>query len=91
MPEIWLKILNEIQPQIDKQKQEIKSLEKDLDQNFLGKYKQRRADKIYPVFVPAVEKSCGGCRMELPSASLERLKNKGFLECEHCGRIIYNS
>lgn len=88
--EAYEKKSEELAPRIEKLKQDIKSLEKDLDATCLAKYKQRRDDKIYPVFVPMLDKTCGGCRMEIPSASLEKLKNQGFLECEHCRRIIYN-
>ena len=77
-------------PQIEKLKQEIKKLEPSIDPMFLQKYKQRRQDKVFPIFVPVIDKACGGCRMELPSASIDKLKRNGFLECEHCRRIIYN-
>ena len=80
---------SELLPEIEKKKQEIKKLESGIDPVYLAKYKQRRADKIYPVLVPLIDKTCGGCRMELPSASLQKLKENGFLECEHCRRIIY--
>ncbi len=77
-------------PEIEKLKQDIKKIEAKMDPTFLQKYKQRRQDKVFPIFVPVVDKACGGCRMELPSASIDRLKRNGFLECEHCRRIIYN-
>ena len=80
---------SEIMPEIEKKRQEIKKLESGIDPVYLAKYKQRRADKMYPVLVPLIDKTCGGCRMELPSASLQKLKENGFLECEHCRRIIY--
>ena len=80
---------SELMPEIEKKRQEIKKLESGIDPVYLAKYKQRRADKIYPVLVPLLDKTCGGCRMELPSASLQKLKENGFLECEHCRRIIY--
>lgn len=84
------KLNDEIKPLIEQKQNEIKKLEKGVDPTLLSKYKQRRADKIYPVFVPMSDKTCGGCRMEIPTASIERLKNQGFLECEHCRRIIYS-
>ncbi len=80
---------SELMPEIEKKRQEIKKLESGIDPVYLAKYKQRRADKMYPVLVPLIDKTCGGCRMELPSASLQKLKENGFLECEHCRRIIY--
>lgn len=87
--ELYDKKSEEVEPLIAEKQQAIKSLESDIDATILAKYKQRRADRIFPVFVPCQDKACGGCRMELPSASLAKLKSNGFLECEHCRRIIY--
>lgn len=78
-----------LMPQIEKIKDELKKLEGGIDATLLARYKQKRQDRIYPVFVPCVEKNCGGCRMELASASLQTLKSDGIIECEHCRRIIY--
>lgn len=80
-----------LNPEIEKTTKEVKALESSIDPSMLAKYKQKRQDRIYPVFVPCMDKACGGCRMELPSASLSLLKKEGILECEHCRRIIYNT
>ena len=83
------KLANELNPKITELKDNLQKLESGIDANLLAKYKQRRADKIFPVYVPLTDKACGGCRMELASASLEKIKKDGILECEHCRRIIY--
>lgn len=88
--EAYDKEIEKIMPELEAKREEIKKLEKGVDAEILAKYKQRRADKIYPVFVKLKDKACGGCRMEIPSASIQKLKEKGFLECEHCRRIIYS-
>ena len=88
--EAYEKTLQKISPLIEEKTKEVKILEANVDATLLAKYKQRRADKIYPVFVPLNDKSCGGCMMELPSASIKKLKDNGFLECEHCRRVIYD-
>lgn len=79
-----------IKPQAEEKAKDLKKLEANIDAKILAKYKQKRQDRIYPVFVPCIDKTCGGCRMELPSASLSILKKDGILECEHCRRIIYS-
>ncbi len=79
-----------LEPKIQEKTKEVKKLEAGIDPSILAKYKQRRTDNIFPVFVPCIDKACGGCRMELPYANLSTLKSKGVLECEHCRRIIYN-
>lgn len=80
-----------LQPEIEEKTKAVKKLENDIDPTILAKYKQRRQDNIFPVFVPCIDKACGGCRMELPYANLATLKTKGVLECEHCRRIIYSN
>ena len=77
-----------ILPKIEEIKKELTNLEKDIDPTALEKYKKRREKQ--PVFVPLLDKSCGGCQTEMPLASLEKLKTQGYLDCEYCGRIIYN-
>ena len=87
--ELYDKEVAEKSPEISLKTEEVKKLESSLDATLLANYKHKRQDKIYPVFVPCVDKACGGCRMELPSASYANLKQSGMMECEHCRRIIY--
>lgn len=75
-------------PEIDKIKKELQSLEKDVDLKLLTRYKQLRGDKIYPVFVKLIDRSCGGCRMERSEAEIDKIKNQGYMECENCHRIM---
>lgn len=78
-----------LKPLIEQKEKEVKALEGNIDSNLLAKYKQKRQEKIHTVFVPCIDKMCGGCSMELPLASISTLKKNGILECEHCRRIIY--
>jgi len=74
---------------IHKLKRELAELEKNVDGKLLAKYKELRSDKKFPIFVPLMGHSCGGCSMELPIAKFDKLKTTGILECENCHRIIY--
>ena len=76
-------------PEINKLKSHLQELEKQLDANFVTKYKSLKQDGKFPVIVPLIEKRCGGCRMELPSGQIEIIKQKGKLECPSCKRLIY--
>lgn len=78
-----------IKPKVEEIKKQMHSLEKDIDATLLAKYKQIRQDRIFPVFVPLNNNACGGCSMEMPAALMEKLKSKGYLECEQCRRYIY--
>ncbi len=76
-------------PEIENINQKKLELEKLIEKNKLEKYKLMKKDGIFPVLVPLVDKRCGGCRVELSSVALDKLKNDGIGECEQCGRIIY--
>lgn len=76
-------------PEINKLKEKMQNLEKSLDASIVARYKTLKQDGIFPVFVPLVDKRCGGCRMELPSGAIEKLKNAKKLECPSCRRLIY--
>lgn len=76
-------------PQIEQIQRKMQEMEKKIDPKILAKYKQLRQDKIFPVVVPLNGFSCGGCSMEIPSALISRLKDRGYLECEHCRRYIF--
>lgn len=78
------------QPKLDEIKNKMIEMQSKLDSADFAKYKALRQDNIFPVYVPLIQDSrCGGCRIELPSNNLERLKKLGKLECEQCRRIIY--
>lgn len=64
-------------------------LEKTIEPSKLAKYKSMKQDGIFPVLVPLVDKRCGGCRVELSSVALDKLKNGEVYECEQCRRLIY--
>ena len=77
------------EPVIRKLKNDLANLEKTVDPKMLAKYKELRGDKKFPIFVPLMSNSCGGCSMELPSSKLDKIKETGMLECENCHRIIF--
>lgn len=87
--ELYEKKVAALTPEMEKIKKELVVLEKSVDKDLLAKYKHLKQDNIFPVFVPATLNSCGGCRMEIPHAHMQNIKDKGFIECEQCRRIIY--
>ncbi len=76
-------------PQETEIRSKMAEIEKKCDPRLVAKYKQLRQDKIFPVIVKLNNSSCGGCSMEFSSAQMGVLKDKGYLECEHCRRINY--
>ncbi len=79
----------EVAPKIAELEKKIRELEPKVeDKEKYEKYKEMKANGIFPVYVPLEENFCGGCKVELPLNFIERLKTKKMLPCEHCGRII---
>ncbi len=79
----------EVAPKIAAVQKKIDELEpkvKDLDK--LAKYKELKANGIFPVYVGLEDHFCGGCKVELSLNFVEKLKTNKMLVCEHCGRII---
>ncbi len=85
----YTKLVEEGNEKTEKLKTDLLALEKKIDPKLLAKYKTMREDKKFPVFVPLLNNSCGGCAMELAMSKKHILEEKGILECENCRRIIY--
>jgi len=81
---------SKVEPKIVELKNEQAKLKSKIDSELLSKY-NHKAESKYPVFVPVRDNSCGGCRMEISGTKLKQLKEKGVIECENCGRIIFIS
>ena len=83
------KLIESHKKDVETLKAELVKLEKKVDPKLLAKYKKMREDKKFPIFVPLLNSSCGGCSMGLAVSQLNKLEEKGMLECENCRRIIY--
>jgi predicted nucleic acid-binding Zn-ribbon protein len=77
-------------PKIKEIEEKMKAMEKTIDQDLLSKYKSMKGDKIFPVFVSLNDGHCSGCRVEIPTSRINKLKTDGKIICEQCHRIIYN-
>ena len=80
------KEVNATSPEIEKIKAELASIK--VEDDLLKKYNQLKNDKIMPVFIQVRDDCCGACMQKLPTSQLNKLKEAGKLECEHCHRII---
>lgn len=80
-----------VQAQADEIKKELDLLAKDVDPELMKRYQAKRADKMYPIVYPVRSNMCGACNMELPSAALGKLKKGELVECDQCGRILYQN
>lgn len=83
------KSVKSLEPKIKEIEDKMKALEGEIDSNILNKYKTMKNDKIFPVYVTFDNGHCSGCRVEIPTAKANKLKNDGTIVCEQCHRIIY--
>lgn len=80
---------------IDSLRLKLKGLESSLEPAILERYRALRHDYPQPSFAPFVPleapNKCSGCRMEMSLGNINKLKEKGYIECESCRRIIYSN
>lgn len=86
--ENFASIKAETDKKIEEIKKKLEVLEKSVDKQLLAKYKHKRTEKAN-VFVQDLNGTCGGCRMAISASKNSKLKAEGMIECENCGRIIY--
>lgn len=84
------KATQEIKPRVLELKKRQAELRTHIDAHLFDVYK-RVSEQVHPVFVPLQNGNrCGGCRMEMPTAQVgAQIAEKGYLTCEHCGRIVF--
>lgn len=75
--------------EIAKLKTGLVNISKTINPELMQKYMAIRGDKIFPVLVPLNSGLCGFCQMNINANDANRLKEKGYIICENCHRIIY--
>ena len=73
----------------DSIEKELEKLKKEVDPALMARYEKKRAGKIYPILYEAKGNVCGACRMELPASELAKLKRGEVIDCDQCGRMLY--
>ncbi len=73
----------------EKVEKQLESLKKDVDPSLMERYAKKRAGKIYPVLYEVRGDVCGACNMQLSMAEMNKLKNGEIIDCDQCGRLIY--
>lgn len=72
-----------------KVEKELETLKKEVDPALMERYLKKREGKIYPIVYEVKDKLCGACRMELSMSDLSRLKKGEVIDCDQCGRLLY--
>ena len=70
---------------------ELKALQDKVEPSIMERYLKKRANKIYPVLYEVRGNVCGACNMELPMSEINKLKNGEIIDCDQCGRLLYQS
>ncbi len=78
-----------VKDETDAIKKELDALKGKVNPDLMARYLKKREDKIYPIVYSIRGNSCGACNMELPMAQLGKLKNGEIIDCEQCGRLLY--
>ena len=60
-----------------------------VDPKLMHMYEIKADAKTFPIFVPVKEGRCSGCHVELSAAMKKKLAEQKMVECENCGRYIY--
>lgn len=68
---------------------ELASLKEKVDPTLMERYLKKREGKIYPVVYAVNGNVCGACGMELSMSELNKLKNGEIIDCDQCGRLLY--
>ena len=90
---VYQKLKDATEPKIKESKDKLAEIEKTIDPKIMTIYKQKRDSHKFPVFSSLMDKKCGGCRMDVSASKLEQMKTSelGIIECENCGRYIYQA
>lgn len=84
---------NELKDSVKEEKEavekELEKLKAKVDPSLMDRYLKKRANKIYPVLYALKGNGCGACFMELSMSEMNRLKNGEVIDCDQCGRLIY--
>ncbi len=65
-----------------------KKMASEIEPTLFKRYEALRKQKGGLAVVRLQKDSCGGCHMNLPSSTLEKVMSRQLTTCGHCGRIL---
>lgn len=77
-------------PEIETVKKELAALEKQIQPEYMQKYKDKRKDGKFPIIVKVNSGFCTACGTELVIAEKEKLKKDKIIECGNCHVLIHD-
>jgi predicted nucleic acid-binding Zn-ribbon protein len=70
-------------------KKELDDIAKDISEDVLKKYSEKRSERIFPVICEVKNERCSKCGGEISLAGKELLAAGKVVECENCHRFLY--
>ena len=72
----------------------LSAIAKDIPAEYMEKYLEKRKDNKFPICYELELNAkgsvhCSACGTEFSSLQLSNLKQEGFIECEHCRKLIF--
>lgn len=87
----YMKIAEARDGEIMEIKSKMAGMESEIPPDLLKKYKEKRAEGLWPVLSAVQDRRCSGCKAELTAYATSRLTGKGYIECETCHRLMYGT
>lgn len=75
--------------EIEEIKKQLSVLGKDIPEEVLEKYLNKRKEGLWPVFCKLNGDRCSVCSMDVPRAAISSLSERSVIECENCHRMLY--
>ena len=75
--------------EMDKVKEDLKVLAKDINPELLKRYETKRSERIFPIICSVVNNRCSKCGIELSIMGKEKIDGGEVIECENCHRFLY--
>lgn len=69
---------------------QLAKLEKEIPEELMEKYKNKRKERIFPIVVELTGNRCPFCGMEPPLAARNKLVGGATIECDNCHKIIFS-
>ena len=87
-------LVRETEPKKKEITAKLEEIAKDVPQEYLKKYLEKRKDNKFPICyeieLPAKGSvHCTACGTEFSSLELSKLRQNGYIECENCRKIIF--
>ncbi len=76
--------------EIEEIKKQLAGLKKEIAENVMERYENKRKEKVFPVVGKIQDRRCPYCSMELSLKDMNDISGGVAIECAECHRILYS-